>query len=74
MNNAEMEKVQLTQEEIEYFASQGGITHFDNEGNAVITNRAARRKRPKTDPKYTKATHSLKLKRASSKKKARKNK
>lgn len=40
--------------------TDGGITTFDNNGNMVIKNRAARRQRPATDPKYTKATHSLK--------------
>jgi len=68
----EQAKVELTQEEIEYFAEHGGITTFDNDGNMVIKTRAARRQRPATDPKYTKSTHSLQLARAKSKKAFRK--
>lgn len=37
-------------------------TFFDNEGRMFTKNRAARRKRPATDPMYTKSTHSQKLK------------
>lgn len=72
MVSTEKQKVELTAEEAAYFAEHAGTTRFDNDGNAVIENRAARRKRPVTDPKYTKATHSLKLARASSKKEYRK--
>tara|TARA_B100001250_G_C19490080_1_gene652683 strand:+ start:315 stop:620 length:306 start_codon:yes stop_codon:yes gene_type:complete len=39
------------------------VTYFDNDGNMVTKNRAARRHKPASDPKYTKATHSLKKKR-----------
>lgn len=73
MNNATTDKVQLTAEEAELLAQRGMTTRFDNDGNMVIKNRAARRKRPASDPKYTKATHSLRLKRANSKKEYRKN-
>ena len=65
------QKVDLSQEEIELLSQRGGITKFDNEGRMIYTNRAARRKRPPTDPKYTKATHSQLLRKLG-KKKARK--
>ena len=65
------QKAELTQEEIELLSQRGGITKFDNDGNMVYTNRAARRNRPATDPKYTKATHSQKINKIG-KKKARK--
>jgi hypothetical protein len=70
--DTENKKVELTAEEAAYFAERAETTKFDNDGNAVINNRAARRKRPATDPKFTKATHSLKLARATSKKEYRK--
>jgi len=38
----------------------GATTYSDNEGNMVVKNRAARRRRPITPPYYTKSTHSLK--------------
>lgn len=40
--------------------TDGGVTRFDNEGNMMITNRAARRKKPTTPSHYTKSTHSQK--------------
>jgi hypothetical protein len=64
-------KQQITAEEAEYLASKGMTTRFDENGNPFISNRAARRKRPVTDSKYTKSTHSQKLKKLG-KKKARK--
>ena len=47
-------------------ASEATIS-FDNNGNEIVHNRANRRNRPANDPKYTKATHSLKLSRAKEK-------
>jgi len=35
-------------------------TYFDNEGNMVTKNRAARRQRPTTPPYYTKSNHAQK--------------
>lgn len=70
MNNAKIE-TPLSPEEIEYLASKQENTRFDNEGNEVVQNRAARRKRPASDPKYTKNTHTQKLRKIG-KKKARK--
>lgn len=54
--NIEKQKVELTAEEIEEFAKRGQTTRFDNEGNMFISNRAARRKRPASNPDDTKAT------------------
>ncbi len=51
--------------------SGDATTYFDNDGNMVTKNRAARRQAPASDPRYTKATHSLEIKRHG-KKKARK--
>lgn len=58
----ESDKVELTPEEAAYFASRGQTTRFDNEGNMVISNRAARRKRPVVDPDFTKSTWSRQTK------------
>lgn len=68
MNTDTNKKIEISAEEAEYLAEHGMTTRFDNEGNMVISNRAARRRRPATDPKYTKATHSLRLKRYGKKK------
>lgn len=67
----QLKKANLTPEELEYFASKEPMTRFDNKGNEVVENRATRRKRPATDSKYTKATHSQKILKLG-KKKARK--
>lgn len=66
-------KAQPTQEEIDYLTENGYQTRFDNDGNMVVSNRAARRKKTPSDPAFTKATHSLNLARAKSKKAYRKN-
>lgn len=39
------------------------LTKFDNEGNIRIDNRAARRRKPPTDNKFTKANHKIKKER-----------
>lgn len=70
MNDAKID-TKLTQEEIEILAQRQPHTRFDNEGREVVQNRAARRKRPATDSKYTKNNHSQKIKKLG-KKKARK--
>lgn len=70
MNNAKID-TQLTQEEIEYLASKQENTRFDNQGREIVQNRAARRKRPASDPKYTKNTHTQQMLKVG-KKKARK--
>ena len=38
----------------------GATTYFDNDGNMIMKNRAARRQRPTVAPKYTKANHPIK--------------
>lgn len=53
---------EISKEEAEYLSEHGAQTRFDNDGNMVIENRASRRQRPVTDPKYTKSTHSQKIK------------
>lgn len=70
MNEAKID-TQLSQEEIEYLASRADNTRFDNEGREIVQNRAARRKRPASDSKYTKNTHTQKIRKLG-KKKARK--
>jgi hypothetical protein len=72
MNEAKVD-VKLTPEEVQYLAEKEKGTRFDNEGREVVENRKTRRTKPTTDPKYTKATHSLKLAAAKSKKAYRKN-
>lgn len=67
----QLKKANLTPEELAYFASREPHTRFDNEGNEIIGNRAQRRKRPTTDSKYTKNTHSQQIKKVG-RKKARK--
>lgn len=75
MNDAkiddQLKKANLTPEELAYFASKEPMTRFDNEGREVAQNRAARRKRPATDPKYTKNNHVQQIRKVG-KKKARK--
>lgn len=78
------EYTQLNAEEAAYLSEHGGTTRFDNDGNAVIENRAARRRKPLklrnifhgrvTVPNnaLTKSTHSIRLARAESKKVYRK--
>lgn len=67
----QLAKANLTPEELAYFASRQETSRLDNQGNEIVQNRAARRKRPATDVKYTKNNHSQKLKKLG-KKKARK--
>lgn len=67
----QLKKAKLTPEEMEYFASTLGNSRLDNEGKEVLGNRAARRKRPASDPKYTTNNHTQKIRKLG-KKKARK--